>query len=59
VVGGKCFDRWFEVGLHPGGDVGWLILVALPGLSSGLTHGGHQILELNSPRLLSPEHKGG
>jgi hypothetical protein len=59
VVGGKCFGRWFEVGLHLGGDIGWLLLVVLRGLSSGLTHGGHQMLGLNSRRLLSPEHEGG
>jgi hypothetical protein len=29
VVGEKCLGRWFEVGLHLGGDVGWLVLVAL------------------------------
>jgi hypothetical protein len=31
VVGEKYFGQWFEVGLHPDGDVGWLGLVALGG----------------------------
>jgi hypothetical protein len=44
VVGEKCFGQWFEVNLRPNGDVGWLILVALQGLSLSLNHGGHQML---------------
>jgi hypothetical protein len=55
VVGEKCFGRWFEVSFHPDGDVGWLILVALRGLSSCLDHGGHQMLGLYIRRLFSPE----
>jgi hypothetical protein len=48
VAGEKCFGWWFQVSFRPGGDIGWLVLVALQGLSSGLTHGGHQMLGLNS-----------
>jgi hypothetical protein len=59
VVGEKYFGRWFEVSLRLDGDVGWLILVALRGLSLSLTHGGSQVLELNSRRLLSHEHENG
>jgi hypothetical protein len=59
VVGEKCFGRWFEVSLHPNGDIGWLVLVVLRGLSSSLNHSGRQMLELNSQRLFSFEHEGG
>jgi hypothetical protein len=43
VVGENCFGQWFEVSLRPDGDVGWLVLVALLGLSSSLTHGGRKM----------------
>jgi hypothetical protein len=35
VVGGKRIGWWFGVSLCMGGDAGWLIWVALRGLSSG------------------------
>jgi hypothetical protein len=59
VVGEKCFGRRFEVSLCLGEVVGWLVLVPLRGLSSSLTHGGRQMLGLNSRRLLIPEHEDG
>jgi hypothetical protein len=31
MVGGKYLGRWFEASLHPDGDVGWQVLVALRG----------------------------
>jgi hypothetical protein len=49
VDGGKGFGfGWrFGVNLRLGGGGGQFILVALSGLSSGLEHGGHQMLGLN------------
>jgi hypothetical protein len=45
VVG---FGQRLGVDLRLGGDVGWLIAVALLELFSGLEHGGRQMLGLNS-----------
>jgi hypothetical protein len=55
---GFGFGQWFGVSLRPGGDVGWLILVASRGLSSELEHGGRQLLGPNSWGLSGPRHKG-
>jgi hypothetical protein len=55
---GFGFGRRFGVSLRLGGDAGWFIFVASSGLSSGLEHGGCQILGPNSRRLLSPKHGG-
>jgi hypothetical protein len=51
---GFSFGRKFVVSLRLGGDTRWFILVASLGLSSGLEHGGHQILGLNSQSYVAP-----
>jgi hypothetical protein len=60
VVGEKgiSFAQRFRVSLRLGGDVGWFVLVASRGLSSGLKHGGRQMLGPNSRRLSGPRHRG-
>jgi hypothetical protein len=45
---GFGFGRRFGVRLRLGRDVSWFILVASQGLSSGLEHGGCQMLGPNS-----------
>jgi hypothetical protein len=47
------FGRRFGVSLRLDKDVGWSVLVALSGLSSGLEHGGHKILGLNSQNYIA------
>jgi hypothetical protein len=55
--GGFGFGRRFDWSLRLGGDIGWFFSMASLGLSSGLEHGGHQMLESNSRGLLDPEHE--
>jgi hypothetical protein len=57
--GGKGFGfgQRFGINLRLGGDVGWFILVASLELFSGLEHGGHQMLELNSQSYVAPNTK--
>jgi hypothetical protein len=40
----NCSGWSFRVSLHLDGDVGWVILVALSGLSSCLEHDGRQMM---------------
>jgi hypothetical protein len=42
--GGFGFDQRFGVNLCLDEDIGWFVLVTSSGLSSGLDHGGCQIL---------------
>jgi hypothetical protein len=50
------FVRRLRVSLHLGADVGRFFSVVSSGLFSGLEHGGHQMLGLNSRVILSPKH---
>jgi hypothetical protein len=67
MVGRFWVDCWWRGGLlvdYLGGPSSgckrWLILlVASPGWSSSLGHGGCQMLGVNSRGLFVPEHKGG
>jgi hypothetical protein len=54
--GGFGFHQRFVWSLRLGEDIGWFFLVASSGLSSGLEHGGRQMLGLNNRGLLDPEH---
>jgi hypothetical protein len=57
-MGGGGVDAFgwnLGVDLHRDGDVGWFIAVVLSGLFSGLEHGGHQILGLNSRGYRVPD----
>jgi hypothetical protein len=44
--GGFDFGQMFGVSLRLNEDVGYPVLVALSGLSSGLEHDGHQMFEI-------------
>jgi hypothetical protein len=44
---------WSEAWGNLGGAIGWFVLVASSGLSSGLDHGGCQMLGLSSWRQLN------
>jgi hypothetical protein len=59
MIGGKGvdFDQSLQVSLRLGLVTGGIVWVASSGLSSGLKHGGHQMLRSNSQRLLDPEHR--
>jgi hypothetical protein len=59
VVGekGVGFGRRVGVSLRLGGAIGWFVLVASSGLSSGLEYGGCQMLGLSSRRQLNPRHE--
>jgi hypothetical protein len=51
------FGRRFGVSLRLDADIDRLFSVASSGLFSGLEHGGHQILSLDSRRLPKPRHE--
>jgi hypothetical protein len=59
-VGGPLigFVRKFGVNLRLDGGASSVLLVTQSGQSSGLTHGGCQMLGSNSRRLPNPEHGG-
>jgi hypothetical protein len=56
MSGGFDFDWRFVWNLHLGKDIGLFFSVASSGLSSGLEHGGRQMLRSNSQGLLDREH---